>query len=61
MLELYQFDSKEKKEKFAKLHQNYSVTLRVMSSTETIDVKALEAQNIATNNLAIELFPWMKP
>ena len=58
--DLFHFEDDEMRNKYAKLHQNCCVTLRVMNSTETIDVQALEAHNIETNVLALEIFPWME-
>ena len=57
--DLFDFDDDETKQKFRKFHQNCCVTLRIMSSTETIDVEALEAHNIETHLLAKEIFPFM--
>ena len=56
---LYEFDDDETRQKFKKFHQNCCVTLRIMNSTETIDVEALEAHNIETYLLAKEIFPFM--
>ena len=46
VVDLYEFATEEEKRKFKKFQQNVSVTLRVMSSTELIDVEALEKHNI---------------
>ena len=61
VVDLYEFATEEEKRKFKKFQQNVSVTLRVMSSTELIDVEALEKHNIKTNQMSIGLFPWKEP
>ena len=58
--DLFHFEDDETRNKYAQFHQNCCVTLRVMSSTETIDVEAFERHNIETNLLALEIFPWME-
>ena len=57
---MFYFEDDETRNKYAQFHQNCCVTLRVMSSTETIDVEAFETHNIETNLLALEIFPWME-
>ena len=60
VLELYEFDDDVQKENFRLFLQAISVTLRVVSSTEKINVEKFRSHNIATNLVAVDMFSFMK-
>jgi Holliday junction resolvasome RuvABC DNA-binding subunit len=60
VLELYEFDDDDQKDKFRKFLQACSVTLRIMSQAGKVDTEALRTHNIKTDLMRKDLFDWMK-